>query len=216
MNNQYEEYKKYVVSRIQMGQATKSDRETLESLLLNDFIIEQLGKEVFDAEMNYISEMFKEVGGKACKSKSKSEKPKKQAKQTKTTVSRPVIKDKLSEEKFTVHVPGHDIHYKEQLWSIQGRTLTYTFRLMQNMSRARELYYKLTGHDFCDGYRVFEIVTYDTIPSCLACIGYAVRNEKGYKAYLNHELLNEHKITGSKVTKAAEGCFKEACKGDKA
>ena len=120
---------------------------------------------------------------------------------------KPVPKKKIDYAELVsinVHVPEHNIHYKEQDWPVCERNLTYSLRRVSVTKREVDIM-KEVGFEREEGvvYRVYEIVTYDKITNDLTRIGYVIRSsKKKVFTFLNIELLKKHQINISKVEKS--------------
>lgn len=148
------------------------------------------------------------------KEKKKSTK-KKQVEQPKRNYRVPDL-EKFSQLKrdktIEVQQVQHDIHYKEQIWGIPSRMITYNLEVVSNQKNAKDiaaLFKRNTAQDVQDAetgeVRYIKIVSYENIPYRSREIGYIMVTENngvlsGY-TLLKSKQMKENNINSDKVKK---------------
>lgn len=148
------------------------------------------------------------------KEKKKSTK-KKQVEQPKRNYRVPDL-EKFSQLKrdktIEVQQVQHDIHYKEQIWGIPSRMITYNLEVVSNQKNAKDiaaLFKRNTAQDVQDAetgeVRYIKIVSYENIPYRSREIGYIMVTENngilsGY-TLLKSKQMKENNINSDRVKK---------------
>lgn len=106
----------------------------------------------------------------------------------------------------------HDIHYKEQIWGIPSRMITYNLEVVSNQKNAKDiaaLFKRNTAQDVQDAetgeVRYIKIVSYENIPYRSREIGYIMVTENngvlsGY-TLLKSKQMKENNINSDRVKK---------------